>query len=280
MSVEEEVFKIQKKLSKIAKNEGGSEQALDLLKALQNLKIDLKILTNTRIGMTVNDLRKSSHCTDEEVISLSKQLIKNWKKFLNSGHKESSKSDSSKSSSKSSESSSRSDKHSKDDDKSKESKSKIASFPPPSSSSTRDAVRLKCREMLTAALKVDPEYPEGCASAEELADELEDAIFAEFRNTDTTYKNRIRSRLLNLKDPKNPSLRNNFLTGVISAEKLAKMTPEEMANDEMKKIRERFQKEAIDDAQLATVQGTKTVSFEQPKIWKFQDFFWSRKLKI
>lgn len=31
-----------------------------------------------------------------------------------------------------------------------------------------------------------------------------------------------------------------------------------MASDEMKKIREKFVKEAINDAQLATVQGTKT----------------------
>lgn len=36
------------------------------------------------------------------------------------------------------------------------------------------------------------------------------------------------------------------------------MTPEEMASDEMKCLREKFVKEAINDAQLATVQGTKT----------------------
>ena len=37
-------------------------------------------MTKTRIGMTVNALRKAS--SDEEVISTSKQLIKNWKKFV------------------------------------------------------------------------------------------------------------------------------------------------------------------------------------------------------
>jgi transcription elongation factor S-II len=210
--------------------------------------------------MTVNELRKNS--SDEEVISLSKQLIKNWKKFLNSGDKDQSKpAESSKSSSKSNGNSSKSEKSSKDE-KNKDSKSKIqSSFPPPSSSSTTDAVRLKCREMLTSALKIEgAEYPEGCAPAEELAEELEEAIYGEFKNTDMRYKNRVRSRFSNLKDPKNPSLRNNFISGAISATKLAKMTPEEMANDEMKKIRERFVKEAINDAQLATVQGTKTVS--------------------
>lgn len=53
---------------------------MDLLKALQELPVNLEILTKTRIGMTVNALRKSS--SDEEVISLSKTLIKHWKKFL------------------------------------------------------------------------------------------------------------------------------------------------------------------------------------------------------
>lgn len=56
------------------------EQALDLLKALRDLPVNLDILTKTRIGMTVNALRKSTN--DDDVISLSKTLIKNWKKFL------------------------------------------------------------------------------------------------------------------------------------------------------------------------------------------------------
>lgn len=67
---------------------------------------------------------------------------------------------------------------------------------------------------------------EGLASPEELADELEDAIFNEFRNTDSKYKNRVRSRIANLKDPKNPSLKNNFLNGAIPPTKLAVMTAE------------------------------------------------------
>jgi len=69
-------MRIQKKLEKIIA--GGS--ALDLLKALQDLPINLEILTKTRIGMTVNAIRKKSQ--DDDVISLAKILIKNWKKFL------------------------------------------------------------------------------------------------------------------------------------------------------------------------------------------------------
>ncbi|XP_017117149.1 transcription elongation factor S-II [Drosophila elegans] len=273
MSVEEEVFRIQKKMLKISTSSDGSgqEQALDLLKALQTLNINLEILTKTRIGMTVNELRKSSK--DDEVIALAKTLIKNWKRFLaspapttpnHSSSKEGASNNSSvsKSSSaaKSSSSSSSKDKSnssgsssSKDKEK-KASSSSQSSFP---SGGMTDAVRIKCREMLAAALKIG-EVPEGCGEPEEMAAELEDAIYSEFKNTDMKYKNRIRSRVANLKDPKNPGLRGNFMCGAVTAKQLAKMTPEEMASDEMKKLREKFVKEAINDAQLATVQGTKT----------------------
>ncbi|XP_022228632.1 transcription elongation factor S-II [Drosophila obscura] len=270
MSVEDEVFRIQKKMSKISTSSDGSgqEQALDLLKALQTLNINLEILTKTRIGMTVNELRKSSK--DDEVIALAKTLIKNWKRFLPSpapatpnnstaAGKESSNNSASKSSSSSKsaskeKSSSSSSSSSRDKRDEKKVSSSQTSFP---SGGMTDAVRLKCREMLTTALKIG-EVPEGCAEPEEMAAELEDAIYSEFKNTDMKYKNRIRSRVANLKDLKNPGLRGNFMCGAVSAKQLAKMTPEEMASDEMKKLREKFVKEAINDAQLATVQGTKT----------------------
>lgn len=207
--------------------------------------------------MTVNELRKCSK--DDEVISLSKTLIKNWKKFL-ANSKDSPSSQTSTSSKSSSKSSSgthkKSSSDSKKDDKDKD-RNKIQSSFPPSSTMT-DAVRLKCREMLSTAIKMGGEPQEGCPSPEELAEELEECIYMEFKNTDNRYKNRVRSRVANLKDAKNPTLRTNFIAGAITAKKLAKMTPEEMASDEMKKLRDKFVKEAINDAQLATVQGTET----------------------
>nr|CAD7447252.1 unnamed protein product [Timema bartmani] len=231
--------------------------------------------------MTVNALRKST--SDDEVISLSKTLIKNWKKFLsgalhlnsltqiqrypalvkrtkesfhlspgcNTPSKETG--NSSKKPNKEKE-----DKAKESDVKEKERDRRSQTSFPPASSNTTDAVRLKCRELLANAIQLDGEVPEGCASPEDLAEELEEAIFQEFRNTDMRYKNRVRSRVANLKDTKNPGFRMNFLVGAIPATKLAVMTAEEMASDEMKAIRNKFLKEAIDDAQLATVQGTST----------------------
>ncbi|KYN01847.1 Transcription elongation factor S-II [Cyphomyrmex costatus] len=217
--------------------------------------------------MTVNALRKSSR--DEEVISLSKTLIKNWKKFLSGSNKEkdSTSSSSSKKKDEKPDKAKEESDHKKEKDimdvdvKVKEEKPfkdiqrKQASFPAPT---TTDAVRLKCRELLATALRVDGKVIDGCASPEELAEELEEAIYAEFKNTDNRYKNRVRSRVANLRDVKNPNLRTNFLVGAITPARLAVMTAEEMASDEIKQLREQFKKEAINDAQLATVQGTKT----------------------
>ncbi|KAF2366330.1 Transcription elongation factor TFIIS [Trinorchestia longiramus] len=124
---------------------------------------------------------------------------------------------------------------------------------------TTDSLRLKCREMLSNALKGTNEMPDGVVDMpENLAEQLEDAIFAEFKNTSAQYKTRIRSRVYNLKDSKNPQLRNNVLTGVISPKRLAVMTSEEMASKDMQALREKFTKESIDDHQLAVAQGTKT----------------------
>lgn len=76
------------------------------------------------------------------------------------------------------------------------------------------------------------------------------------------YKNRVRSRVANLKDSKNPKLRENVLYGFIPPERIASMSSEEMASDELKNLRHKFTKEAIDDHQLATQSGTKTDLFK------------------
>lgn len=262
MSTLDEVMRIQKKLQKIIDGDESSQGAFEMLKCLQDLPVNLEILTKTRIGMTVNNLRKKSQ--DEEVINFSRMLIKKWKKFLSkdskdlpgspgSSSKNDQKSESKDDSAIKKEKSSSADKNSKL--KEVKSEKKVSSFPPPA---TTDAIRLKCIELLASAIKGDGSNLDGCASPEELAEELEEAIFGIFKNTDSKYRNRVRSRVANLKDAKNPTLRTNFIVGALAPAKLAAMTAEEMASDEIKQLREQFTKEAINDAQLAHVQGTKT----------------------
>eukprot|EP00106_Octopus_bimaculoides_P002549 XP_014769991.1 PREDICTED: transcription elongation factor S-II-like [Octopus bimaculoides] len=263
MGCEDEVLKIGKKLEKMISS-GTSDHAasVDLLKSLQDLPMTLDVLQKTRIGMTVNNFRKSSNA--DEVISLSKALIKSWKKLLPG------ESTNSKSSSSSSQSSARSNSVNKTDESSRDStdsnshdvNKKMEGDAKGGQSGTKpndtsDPIRLKCRELLFNALKVD-NPPPGVKPMPEIASEIEDSIYQEFRNTDMKYKNRVRSRVANLKDPKNPQLRESVLQGIIDPCRMAGMTAEEMASDAMKLLRSKLTKEAINEHQIAQTSGSVT----------------------
>ncbi|XP_072250666.1 transcription elongation factor A protein 3 isoform X5 [Leuresthes tenuis] len=340
MSREEDLMRIAKKLDKMV-SRNNTEGALDLLKELKGFNVTLKLLQETRIGMSVNAIRK--HCTDEEVIALAKVLIKDWKRLLDSGRSHSEKAaetknglDSTKTAaapdSSPSETHSRKDscdskpgqpvkRHSTDSkpDRRESSDSKKSSPPPvkkltgerreslgskppqpgppqrkastdgierkgkteaprtpttptspmsPSFSSaggplpphlaTGVSIRDKCIEMLAAALRTDNDYKDFGANCDSMAAEIEDHIYQEIKATDMKYKNRVRSRISNLKDPKNPGLRKNVLAGNIEMSRIATMSAEEMASDELKQLRNVLTQEAIREHQMAKTGGTTT----------------------
>ncbi|NXJ81220.1 TCEA1 protein, partial [Trogon melanurus] len=237
---------------------------------------------STRIGMSVNAIRKQS--TDEEVTSLAKSLIKSWKKLLDGPSTDKDSEEKKKEPASSSQNSpearekkclilhdytdnlthsSSSNSSSRKDEGSAPSNSFIPSFP--RAPSTSDSVRVKCREMLSAALRTGDDYIAIGADEEELGSQIEEdillPIFQELKNTDMKYKNRVRSRIANLKDAKNPNLRKNVLCGNIPPDKFAKMTAEEMASDELKEMRKNLTKEAIREHQMAKTGGTQTDLF-------------------
>ncbi|XP_054074472.1 transcription elongation factor A protein 2 isoform X2 [Rissa tridactyla] len=273
---------------------------MDLLKELKSMPMTLDLLQSTRIGMSVNALRKQS--TDEEVIALAKSLIKSWKKLLDASEE---KSEEKKKSLSLPTSSSKETGNSRDQRKYggyfplssfvtsfpvfQDSSSllqtapnsfslsfccssnkrqeppktpttpKITTFPP--APVTCDAVRNKCREMLTTALQADDDYISIGADCEHIAAQIEECIYQDVKNTDMKYKNRVRSRISNLKDSKNPELKKNVLCGVITPEQIAVMTSEEMASNELKEIRKAMTKEAIREHQMAKTGGTQTDLF-------------------
>ncbi|XP_072890643.1 transcription elongation factor A protein 3 isoform X1 [Hemitrygon akajei] len=331
MGREESLVRIAKKLDKMVSRRN-MDGALDLLQELEGMKMTLKLLQTTRIGMSVNSIRK--HCTDEEVITLAKILIKKWKKLLateisvehkvqkpsrNEGEKDKSSamvletlkhskekskdrrdSISSKSSTEGTPSSRKSSidgkqdphrrdssssmspvalspasrKNSTDKEESGVSKGKMESPSSPTSPtffsatilppflSTGETIRDKCIEMLIAALKTDDDYKDYDANCDKMGAEIEDYIYQEFQKTDLKYKNRVRSRISNLKDPKNPNLRKNVLSGAIDLLHLARMTAEEMASDELKELRNVITKEAIREHQMAKTSGTDSTLFQ------------------
>ncbi|XP_030074590.1 transcription elongation factor A protein 3 isoform X2 [Microcaecilia unicolor] len=133
---------------------------------------------------------------------------------------------------------------------------------------TGDSIRDKCIEMLSAALKHNEDYREFGTNCDQVASEIEDHIYQELKVTDMKYRNRVRSRISNLKDPKNPNLRRNVLCGSISTERIARMTAEEMASDELKELRNAMTQEAIREHQMAKTGGTQTDLFQCSKCKK------------
>jgi len=239
MSCKEEVNNIKKKLDKIVSKENDDSQAMDLLKELKDLPINFKVLSKTGIGQSVNAVRKASE--NEAVQQEARQLIKDWKKLV---PKDDDKKDKEKEK-----------EREREKEKEKQKAKEKAAAP---GADLLDEVRQKCCQLLAEALKVE-ELPDGIVdSPDSLAEKIEDAIFKDIKNSGPNYKNRVRSRVLNLRDKNNPSLRLNVLCGDITPEKLSKMSSEEMASDDMKKMREKFEKQNMDDAQLAVNQGTRT----------------------
>uniref|UniRef100_A0A8C3SNI3 Transcription elongation factor n=1 Tax=Chelydra serpentina TaxID=8475 RepID=A0A8C3SNI3_CHESE len=134
---------------------------------------------------------------------------------------------------------------------------------------TGDSVRDKCIEMISAALKMDDDYKQFGVNCDKMASEIEDHIlWLELKSTDMKYRNRVRSRISNLKDPKNPNLRRDVLNGAISPSLIARMTAEEMASDELKELRNAMTLEAIREHQMAKTGGTATDLFQCGKCKK------------
>ncbi|XP_029594120.1 transcription elongation factor A protein 3 isoform X1 [Salmo trutta] len=133
---------------------------------------------------------------------------------------------------------------------------------------TGENIRDKCIEMLAAALRTDDNFKEFGTNCDSMAAEIEDYIYKEMGATDMKYKNRVRSRISNLKDPKNPGLRRNVLAGGIELRRVAIMSAEEMASDELKQLRNNLTKEAIREHQLSKTSGTISDLFQCSKCSK------------
>lgn len=292
---EEDVLRIKKKLEKMMKtSQIDTQNSIDMLNALKKLPIDLAILKNTGIGVALNNLRKS--CDSEELGTVAKSLLKNWKKLVANGSNNqvsspnSNNNDSNPPMSPPLNGSNGSLNNSKESngnnkrtlsDNSPENGNKLQKIETETKKSTvqrrynplarsisftqtKDPVRIKCRDMLANALELVESIENGTelCSVNDIANRCEDVIFNEFKNTDMKYKNRVRSRVINLKDAKNPKLRENCRLGIITPDKLAVMTATEMASDELKDLRAKFTKESIDDHQMARTQGAKTTQLK------------------
>lgn len=83
----------------------------------------------------------------------------------------------------------------------------------------------------------------------------------EYMNVNDNYRNKLRTFTMNLRNKKNPELRERLLSKQISPLQFVKMTPNEMAPEALKKEIEKLHKQNLFDAQGATEKRAVTDRF-------------------
>lgn len=132
------------------------------------------------------------------------------------------------------------------------------------------AWRFKCRKLLYEALIDSPTSTEESEKHCKIAEEIEHHIFALYAKNDRKYKNCIRSKVSNLRNPKNSHLKHNLFIGVLSPETFAGMSAVEMANDELKQLRASYTEASVREHQLPrNISGSHTNKIKCRRCEKF-----------
>ncbi|NXQ94293.1 TEANC protein, partial [Sagittarius serpentarius] len=131
------------------------------------------------------------------------------------------------------------------------------------------ALRRKSTDLLYRALTGSAEDKETDKWLE-LSKEIEEHIFALHAKNDKKYKNCIRSKISNLKNPKNCHLKHKLFSGTLSPKAFAEMTVMEMASDELKQLRALYTESSVREHQLPQViNGTQTNKIKCRRCEKF-----------
>ncbi|XP_062428852.1 PHD finger protein 3 isoform X2 [Rhea pennata] len=115
----------------------------------------------------------------------------------------------------------------------------------PSADQIRQSVKQSLKEILMKRLTdSNLKIPEERAA--KVATKIEKELFSFFRDTDSKYKNKYRSLMFNLKDPKNNILFKKVLKGDVTPDHLIRMSPEELASKELAAWRQRENRHTIE----------------------------------
>lgn len=216
------------------------ERCLDILQRLDELQIDLPILKSTLIGTAVS---KFKNCPEEEVARKAKLLVKKWKKTAKSQGLTTKAS---------------SVKHVTKVTPKKPSIT-IVKEEPATSGNFPDLPKLRenmC-EKLNGILSCK-EYNEGVSIGK--TKEIEKEIQNSTRDI-SSYKDKCRSLLFNLK--RNSSLRSRIMSGVVSAQRLLKMSSTELATQEKVAARQKLVEDIQDSRRLDWEQANEDKINEQ-----------------
>ncbi|XP_062953080.1 PHD finger protein 3 isoform X2 [Cynocephalus volans] len=120
-----------------------------------------------------------------------------------------------------------------------------ASTTKPSADQIRQSVRHSLKDILMKRL-TDSNLKVPEEKAAKVATKIEKELFSFFRDTDAKYKNKYRSLMFNLKDPKNNILFKKVLKGEVTPDHLIRMSPEELASKELAAWRRRENRHTIE----------------------------------
>lgn len=122
-----------------------------------------------------------------------------------------------------------------------------------------DKVRNSCIEVCYNSLVMDTDIAPDTVLT--IAKGIEQVVFNGEKGVTATYRTKMRSLCVNLKDKKNPMLRSRVVLGEISPERLYTMTPQEMASDELKVEIKELEKKNLFNAQGAKEKRATTDRF-------------------
>ncbi|KAF5345045.1 hypothetical protein D9758_010447 [Tetrapyrgos nigripes] len=240
-----------KKLVKQLQSLANPKEIVELLGVLKKtFQVNEAVLRESKAGLAIGKLRQHS---SKEVADAAKDLVKKWKNEVEKAKQAvGTNTKPAATASKISTPTATSSNGKTEVRSSKTDKPKI--------NVTGDKTRDKCIELLYDALAKDSGAPTDLISQRAIA--VESAILNLFGTTTADYKNKIRSLFVNLKDDKNPGLRESVVAGEIPADTLSKMTSNDMASAERKAEDERIKEENLFKSLGAGEQQAETDAFQ------------------